>query len=119
MAEWERAISNWSIKHTHVEDVKNNVKAECQRHSFANLTSILIFENYDNPSDRDPEVIKWLSKSGTPGQLLFPMLWTLDLSAADMNGANVIRHSHFPKLETAYVYLETREDMTTHDGNSS
>jgi len=43
----------------------------------------------------------------------------LDLSAADMNGANVIRHSHFPKLETAYVYLETREDMTTHDGNSS
>jgi len=84
----------------------------CQLHTFANLTYLRIDE--DSPSsDRDPDVIKWLSHSGASGRLIFPSLRTLYLVTSDTNGADFIRHAFFPKLEIADLFLRKSEDMTT------
>jgi len=44
----------------------------------------------------------------------------LDLhDVSDVNGVDFIRHSFFPKLESAVLDLETRKDMTTQNDNTS
>jgi len=87
-------------------------------HTFANLTYLHIHEDRTS-SERDPEVTKWLSHSGVSGQLIFPSLCTLALEVADVNGADFIRHSSFPKLETAVLNLQASEEMTTQNDDTS
>lgn len=90
-----------------------------QLHTFANLTYLSISEDPRSSSDRDPEVIKWLSRSGISRQLIFPSLRTLHLTTSDTNGADFIRHASFPKLEIADLFLRKSEDMMTPNDDTS
>jgi len=90
-----------------------------QLHTFVNLIHLYIDEDRESTSERDPEVTKWLSQSGISGQLLFPMLRILQLFVTDVNGADFIRRSSFPKLERVVLFLTSSEEMTMLDGDTS
>jgi len=76
-------------------------------HLLANLKSLTINETtYSTGNQGD---IKKPTE-GPEWQLLFPRLGKLNLETTDLFGANFIRHSVFPNLETVSLYLLSDRD---------